>query len=128
MRKAKLIVWLLILGFLAVVILENEEHFLNTAQSLRLNLKIFPEYVSPQLPMVVFHLLFFIFGLVVAFAFNSVNRFRLRRAFKRLNTTLRAQETEIHSLRTELARLKGEPLPVPPDAAGAAVPPSPPRA
>jgi hypothetical protein len=122
MRKAKLIVWLLILGFLAVVILQNEEHFLNSAQSLRLNLKVFPEYVSPSLPLVVFHLLFFAFGLVVAFAFSSLNRFRLRRAFKRLNATIHAQEAEIHSLKTELARLKGEPLPVPGEVAPAAPP------
>jgi hypothetical protein len=111
MRKSKLIVWLLILGFLALVIYQNEDHFLNTAQSLRLNLKAFPEYVSPVLPLAVFHLLFFAFGLVVAFAFSSINRFRLRRAFKRLNGTVDAQQAEIQALKTELARLKGEPLP-----------------
>jgi hypothetical protein len=38
MRKGKLILWLLILGFLAVVVYQNEEQFLNTAQSLRLDL------------------------------------------------------------------------------------------
>jgi len=113
MRKAKLIVWLLILGLLAIVIFQNEDHFLNTAQSLRLNLKVLPEYVSPSLPLAVFHLLFFIFGLLVAFAFSSLNRFRLRRAFKRLNATIQAQESEIHSLKTEAARLRGEPFPVP---------------
>jgi uncharacterized integral membrane protein len=119
MRKSKLIVWLLILGFLAVVIYQNEDHFLNTAQSLRLNLKVFPEYVSPVLPLAVFHLLFFAFGLAVAFAFSSLNRFRLRRAFKRLNATVDAQQAEIQALKTELARVMGEPLPLPGDGVAA---------
>jgi uncharacterized integral membrane protein len=121
MRKSKLIGWLLILGFLAVVIYQNEDHFLNTAQSLRLNVKVFPEYVSPVLPLAVFHLLFFAFGLLVAFAFGSLNRFRLRRAFKRLNATVDAQQSEIQALKTELARVTGAPLPLPGD--GAAAPP-----
>lgn len=118
MRKGKLILWLLILGFLAVVIYQNEDQFLNTAQSLRLNLKAFPEYVSPQLPLVVFHLIFFAFGLLVAYAFGSLNRFRLRRAFKRLNAAVDAQQAEIQSLKIELARAKGEPLPMPGEAIG----------
>ena len=121
MRKSKLIGWLLILGFLAVVIYQNEDHFLNTAQSLRLNVKVFPEYASPVLPLAVFHLLFFAFGLAVAFALSSLNRFRLRRAFKRLNATVDAQQSEIQALKTELARVTGEPLPLPGD--GAAAPP-----
>ncbi|HEX5628986.1 MAG TPA: LapA family protein [Usitatibacteraceae bacterium] len=121
MRKSKLIGWLLILGFLAVVIYQNEDHFLNTAQSLRLNVKAFPEYVSPVLPLAVFHLLFFVFGLAVAFAFSSLNRFRLRRAFKRLNATVDAQQSEIQALKTELARVTGAPLPLP--GGGAAAPP-----
>ena len=121
MRKSKLIGWPLILGFLAVVIYQNEDHFLNTAQSLRLNVKAFPEYVSPVLPLAVFHLLFFVFGLAVAFVFSSINRFRLRRAFKRLNATVDAQQAEIQALKTELARVTGEPLPLPGD--GAAAPP-----
>jgi uncharacterized integral membrane protein len=122
MRKSKLIGWLLILGFLAVVIYQNEDHFLNTVQSLRLNVKVFPEYVSPALPLAVFHLLFFVFGLAVAFAFSSLSRFRLRRAFKRLNATVDAQQAEIQALKTELARVTGEPLPLPGDS-GTAPPP-----
>jgi uncharacterized integral membrane protein len=116
MRKGKLILWLLILGFLAVVVYQNEEQFLNTAQSLRLDLKAFPAYVSPQLPLVVFHLLFFAFGFLVALAFSSLNRFRLRRAFKRLNATVDAQQAELQSLKIELARARGEPLPMPGEA------------
>jgi hypothetical protein len=119
MRYAKLTLWLLILALLATVIYQNEDQFLNTAQSLRLNLKVIPEVVSPSLPSAVFHLLFFVFGLLVAFAFDSLNRFRLRRAFKRLNVRIQSQEGEIHALKTELARLKGEPLPLPPGAEAA---------
>ena len=43
MKKAKLIIWMLVLGFMALVIFQNEGHFLNAEQSLRLNLGVFPE-------------------------------------------------------------------------------------
>ncbi|HSV91887.1 MAG TPA: LapA family protein, partial [Desulfobacterales bacterium] len=61
--------------------------------------------------------LFFAFGLLVAFAFGSLNRFRLRRAFKRLNATVDAQQAELQSLKIELARARGEALPMPGEAA-----------
>ena len=111
MKKVKVVVWLLILGLLALVIFQNEDHFLNTQQSLRLNLWRLADYQSPSLPLAVYHILFFIFGIVVAYGFNAAGRFRLRRTVKRLNAAVAAREKEIHSLKTDLAQLKGEPLP-----------------
>lgn len=111
MKKLKVVVWLLIFGLLALVIFQNEEHFLNTQQSLRLNLWRLADYQSPSLPLAVYHMLFFIFGLVVAYGFSAPARFKLRRAVKRLTAAVAGREKEILSLKTELAQLKGEPLP-----------------
>jgi hypothetical protein len=111
MKKVKIVVWLLIFGFLALVVFQNEDYFLNTQQHLRLNLYFFSEYLSPSLPLVVFHLLFFAFGVVVAYAMGAAGRFRSHKAFKRLQAVSAAQEKELLSIKTELARLKGEPLP-----------------
>lgn len=111
MKKVKLAVWLLIFGFLALVIFQNEDYFLNTQQNLRLNLHFFQEYQSPSLPPAVFHLIFFAFGVVAAYGMSAAGRFRSHQAVKRLQAAAEAREKEITTLKTELARLKGEPLP-----------------
>jgi uncharacterized integral membrane protein len=111
MKKLKVVVWLLVFGLIALVIFENEEHFLNTQLSLRLNLWRLADYQSPSLPLAVYYILFFAYGLVVAFGFSASARFKLRRTVKRLTATVAGREKEILSLKTELAQLKGEPLP-----------------
>jgi hypothetical protein len=111
MNKAKLIIWLLVLGFMGLVIFQNEGYFLNAEQSLRLNLGVFPEYHSPQLPMVFFHLAFFLYGLIVAYCFGLSGRFRSRKAIKRLTIAATQREKAMAELNTELSRIKGEPLP-----------------
>jgi uncharacterized integral membrane protein len=111
MKKVKVVIWLLIFGLLALVIFQNEDHFLNTQQSLRLNLWRLADYQSPSLPLAAYYLVFFAFGLVVAYVFSAPGRFRLRRTVKRLNAAAAARDKEILPLKTELAQLKGEPLP-----------------
>jgi hypothetical protein len=117
MNKVKAVVWLLVFGFLVLVVFQNEDYFLNTPQHLRLNLYFFPEYRSPSLPPAVFHLLFFILGVGVAYGMSAIGRLRLRQTLKRLRTAAAAQEKELEALKTELARIKGEPLPAAPNAA-----------
>jgi len=111
MNKVKLIIWLLVLGLMGLVIYQNEGHFLNTEQSLRLNLGVVPEYHSPQLPMVFFYLVFFLYGLIVAYLFGLPERFRNRKSIKRLTVADTQREKAMTELNTELARIKGEPLP-----------------
>jgi hypothetical protein len=111
MKKVKLIIWLLVLGFMALVIYQNEGYFLSAEQSLRLNLGVVPEYHSPQLPIAVFYLIFFLYGLIVAYLFGLPERFRNRKAIKRLTVADAQREKAMSELNTELARIKGEPLP-----------------
>jgi uncharacterized integral membrane protein len=111
MKKVKVCFWLLILGLIALVVFQNSGYFLDTQQALRLNLKVFPEYQSPSLPLVAFHLLFFLFGLLVAYLFGTPQRIRRRKTITRLTAEGSAQQKEMESMRAELARLRGEPLP-----------------
>jgi hypothetical protein len=113
MNKAKLIIWLLVLVFMGLVVYQNEGHFLNAQESLRLNLGVVPEYHSPKLPMVFFYLVFFLYGLIVAYLFGMPERFRSRKAIKRLTIADTQREKAMTELNTELSRLKGEPLPLP---------------
>jgi hypothetical protein len=107
MNKVKLVLWLLILGAMALVVFQNEGYFMETQQTLRLNLRVFPEYHSPNLPLVAFHLLFFLFGLIVAYLFGALDRWRRRKAVSRLTAETSAQRDEIEILKADLARLKG---------------------
>jgi len=113
MTKTKLFLWAVIMGGLGLVVFQNEGYFLETQQVLRLDVKVFPEYRSPNLPLVAFHLLFFVFGLIVANLFNALNRWRRRKTISRLTAETAAQRQEMETLRAELARLKGEPPPGP---------------
>lgn len=108
MRKMKLVLWLLILCAMVLVVYQNEGYFMETQQVLRLNLKAIPEYRSPNLPLVAFHLLFFVFGLIVAYLFGTLDRWRRRKTIKRLTAENSAQRQEMENLRSEVARLKGD--------------------
>jgi uncharacterized integral membrane protein len=117
MNKVKAAVWLVVFGFIALVVFQNEDYFLNTPQHLRLNLHFFNEYRSPSLPPAVFHLLFFILGAGVVYGIGAAGRFRLRQTLKRLRNAGAAQEKELLALKAELAQIKGEPLPAAQNAA-----------
>ncbi len=106
MKKATLIIWLIIFGFIALVIFQNQAFFM-TKHSLRLNLGVMAEYHTPELPIAVVFILFFLAGLVVAYLFNFSNRFRARRTAKKLQAALASHKDEASDLKRELDTLKG---------------------
>jgi len=111
MKKATLIIWVIIFGFIALVIFQNQKFFL-ARQSLHLNLGIFEPYNSPDLPNAVIFLLFFFAGLLIAYLFGLSARFRAKRNMKRLNATIAAHISELSKLRGEINTLKGIGTPV----------------
>ena len=111
MNKTKLVIWLIILAVMGLAMFQNDSHFFGTEQSLRIHLGVAPEYRSPQLPLAVFYLAFFVFGLLVAFVFALPEKMRKRKALKQLSAAAADREAEANALKSELARLKGEPLP-----------------
>lgn len=106
MKKATLIIWVIIFGFIALLIFQNQTFFL-TNQSLRINLAVTPEYQSPELPIAVLVLLFFVFGIIIAYLFGYSARFKANRTIKRLNATLNSHKDEVSELRREIDSLKG---------------------
>ena len=111
MKKATLIVWVIIFGFIALVIFQNQKFFL-ARQSLYLNLGIFAPYNSPELPNALIFLLFFCAGLLIAYLFGLSARFKAKRNIKRLNATIAAHLAELSKLRSEINTLKGIGTPV----------------
>jgi uncharacterized integral membrane protein len=106
MKKATLIIWVIIFGFIALVIFQNQTFFL-AKQSLRINLGVFQEYHSPELPNAVLALFFFFAGLLIAYLFNFPARFKARRTIKKLNATIADHNGELSELRREINTLKG---------------------
>lgn len=106
MKKATLIIWAIIFGVIALLIFQNRPFFL-TSQALRVNLGVIKEYITPELPIAILVLLFFLAGIVIAYLFNISARFKARRTIKKLNTTLASHNAELAGLRREINPLKG---------------------
>jgi len=106
MKKATLIIWAIIFGVIALLIFQNQSFFL-TNQSLRVNLGIMEEYHTPELPIAILVLLFFLIGIAIAFLFNLSARFKSRRMIKKLNANNASLKSDNEGLRRENDSLKG---------------------
>lgn len=106
MNKFKLVLWVIILAIIALVIFQNQTFFFET-QSLRINPGLAPEYQTPPIPIAAIFLVFFIFGMFLAYLFSVPERFRNRKAIKRLNAANATQKDEIDKLQKDVASLKG---------------------
>ncbi len=111
MKKATLIIWVIIFGFIALVIFQNQTFFL-AKNAYRLDLGIFEEYLSPELPNAILFLLFFFCGLIIAYLFSFATRFKAKRTIKKLNTSMAANINEVAELKREIDTLKGIETPV----------------
>jgi uncharacterized integral membrane protein len=110
MKKMTLIIWAIIFGCIALIIFQNQTFFL-AKQSLRINFAIIDEYHSPELPIAVLLIIFFLAGIVIAYLFNFPVRFRARQTIKKLNARLGTCDREMSELKREIQRLKGEEVP-----------------
>ena len=106
MKKATLIIWVIIFGFIALVIFQNQTFFM-TKHSLRLNLGVVNEYHTPEMPIAVVFIFFFFSGLVIAYLFGFLTRFKAKRTAKKLNAAITSHEGEVAELKRELNTLKG---------------------
>ena len=106
MKKATLIIWVIIFGVIALLIFQNQAFFLSN-QSLQVNLGVTEAYHTPELPIAILVLLFFLTGIVIAYLFSLSARLKARRTIKKLNTTLASQNAEVAGLRREIDSLKG---------------------
>ena len=106
MKKATLIIWAIIFGVMALLIFQNQSFFM-TNQSLRVNLGVFEEYHTPELPIAVMVLVFFLVGVIISYLFNVSARFKSKRTIKKLNATVATHNDEVTGLRREIDTLKG---------------------
>ncbi len=104
MNKAKGIFWLIVLGFIFLLIFQNQDFFLKE-ESLSLNL-FFDNYKTPELPGAVYFIAFFVFGLLIAYFFSLYAKFKYNQVIKDLNNKLKGHVDTIAKMGEELAALK----------------------
>jgi len=110
MKKATLIIWVIIFGFIALFIFQNQDFFLaQNSHSLNLGIK---HYSVPGLYNAILVLVFFFAGLIIAYLFSLSARFKAKRTIKKLNTTIASHLNEIAELKDEINKLKGFETPV----------------
>jgi len=110
MKKATLILWVIIFGFIALFIFQNKPFFL-AKHAFNLNLGI-KQYAVPELYNAILVLVFFFAGLLIAYLFSLSARFKAKRTIKKLNTTIAAHINEMAELKGEVDKLKGLETPV----------------
>ena len=110
MKKGTLIIWVVIFGFIALFIFQNQTFFL-AKNAFHLNFG-FKEYPIPELYNAVLMLVFFCCGLIIAFLFGFSARFKAKRMIKKLNATIAADTTEMDKLKGEIVTLKDANTPV----------------
>jgi len=112
MKKAKLILWLIIFGFFAIIILQNQEFFFSP-QYFQVNLYV-AQYQTPSWPNWVYFLISFALGVAAMFLVALPGRFRAAKTLKTLQATTSGQRAELDDLRHEISALVRGPEPTEP--------------
>lgn len=98
MKKFKIALWVLIFGFIGVIMFQNPAVFMQK-QAINLRLLVVDELMTPTLPIAIYFLVFFIFGLLVAYFFSLPERFRSKKTIKKLNGMIISHLDEISELK-----------------------------
>jgi uncharacterized integral membrane protein len=106
MKKVKIAFWLIILVFAGVFAYQNKD-FLMAKKSFILILPLLETLHTPELPHAVLFLVFFLTGFLMAYFFCLYDRFKSKRAVKKLNAAAAAQQDELTALKRELESLRG---------------------
>ncbi len=86
MKNAKLAFWIIVLGFLALIIYQNQDFFW-VKQSLHINL-FSKHYPTPPVLRAIWFFSCFFLGLLIAYFSNLSERFRSNKTIKSLNTNI----------------------------------------
>ena len=117
MKKFKIVIWILIFAFIGLVIYQNKGFFM-AKKVFHLNL-VAKAYATPEIPVAVVFMGFFVVGLLVAYLFSVPGRLKAGKTIRSLNDTIRNQGTELAAMKSEINTIKQAAPPVeapaPPD-------------
>ncbi|MFO7930818.1 MAG: LapA family protein [Thermodesulfobacteriota bacterium] len=96
MKKLKYLLWLVVIGLVALVLYQNKEFF-TMQRSFGIDLYFF-KYDSPEMPTGVYYLAVFLIGLLISYFFTLRQKFRSRKTIRQLNEKVAADEKKIANL------------------------------
>ncbi|MBU0768287.1 MAG: LapA family protein [Proteobacteria bacterium] len=106
MKKVKIVLWIIFLGFIAIIFFSNKVYFL-AKQGIQINLPFTEPFQIKELPNAVYFLIFFLAGFLIAYFISLSERFKSKKAIKNLNAAATSQLEEISILKKEINSLKG---------------------
>jgi hypothetical protein len=112
MKKVKIALWVILLGITALIAYQNKAFFLEK-QSFTVNFYIGDIHQSPQWPNAVWFLACFSLGLLIAYFFGLMERFRSNRTIKDFKAKTESLLDMISQLRKELESRKSLSTPAP---------------
>jgi hypothetical protein len=101
MKNLKIVLWLILVGITALIVFQNWEFF-SLKKSLMVNVYLAPHYNTPELPYAVWFFACFFIGLLIAYFFSLMERFKSRKTIKELNAKTDSLLEMISQLRKEL--------------------------
>jgi cell division protein FtsL len=112
MKKVKLVVWILIIAFVAIVIYQNRDFFWETKKSLTINLPLIPSQYKtlPEAELLVIFGIFFAAGLLLGIYFLIGRGLKTKKKIKDLKAQVKEQTEKAAGLEKELHALRGDPL------------------
>ena len=105
MKKVKIALWIIFLGFIAIIFFSNKDYFL-AKQGIQINLFFREAFQIKELPNVVYFLIFFLAGFLIAYFISLSERFKSKKTIKNLNAAATSQLEEISVLKKEMDSLK----------------------
>ncbi|MBW2602921.1 MAG: LapA family protein [Deltaproteobacteria bacterium] len=105
MKKIKIVLWIIFLGFMAIVFFSNKDYFL-VKQGIQIDVPFSEPFQIQELPNVIYFLVFFLAGFLVAYFISLSERFKSKKTIKNLNAAATSQLEEISVLKKEVDSLK----------------------
>jgi uncharacterized integral membrane protein len=105
MKKLKIVFWVLILGFIAIIFFSNKNYFL-AKHVLQIDLLYGEPFHSMEMPNAIFFLVFFLTGFLIAYFISLSGRFKTKKTIKNLNAAASSQLAEIAALTKEVESLQ----------------------
>ena len=104
MKKFKLLLWLIVLGLIALVVYQNKG-FLMQTQEVEVNLWI--QHYNVELNIGVILLGLFLAGLLISYFFSLAHRFKTRKTIKKLNEELTIERKKVAELESQRGKEDG---------------------
>lgn len=105
MKKLKIVLWVIIIGFIAIIFFSNKDYLL-AKQVLQIDFLYADPFYTMALPNAVFFLIFFLTGFLIAYFISLSTRFKSKKTIKNLNAAATSQLEEIAALKKELESLQ----------------------